>query len=184
MLITKIIFSSCLLLLFNPETVYQQTVPTIEGNVQSLQPFHGKKLLIVTLPLSQSASSDSLLYALDTLATAHAETMKVIATPAYEDGYTINQKESLKSWYRSKLGADIIITDGLYTRKISGYQQHSLFRWLTNSALNGHFDMDIIEPETKFFINTDGKIYGVLRSHTKMWSVSLNRVINSPIVTE
>jgi len=163
---------------------YLYTVPKIEGGTQSLSVFEGKKLLIVTLPLVQNASSDSLLYSLDTLATAHASNLKVIATPCYEDGYNPINKSALQTWYRSKLGSHIIITDGLYTRKSSGSQQHELFKWLTYANENGRFDMDIIAPETKFFINTDGRIYGVLRPQTKLWSQTLNRVINSPVETE
>jgi glutathione peroxidase len=183
-MISKLFFSAFMILLFSGSSVYEYSVPLIEGGSQSLSAYEGKKLLVVTLPLIQNASADSLLYSLDTLATAHAADMKVIATPAYEDGYTPAQKSSLQNWYRSKLGSHVILTDGLYTRKSSGSQQHALYKWVTHADQNGRFDMDITEAETKFFINTDGKIYGVLRPQTKMWGQTLNRVINSPIVTE
>ena len=178
---TKIILLAFLSLHLISGEVYQKTVPLIEGGNQSLSTYQGKKLLIVTLPLQQNPSTDSLLFSLDTIATAHAADLKVIATPAFEDGFTASQKTSLKNWYRSKLGNSIIITDGLYTRKSSGSLQHPLFGWLTHVSENGRFDIDVTEKETKFFVNTDGLIYGVLKKQTKMWSNTLNRVINSPL---
>ena len=91
------------------------------------------------------------------------------------------QKTILQNWYHSKLGNHIIITDGFYTRKTSGNLQHPLYRWLTDFSLNQRFDLDITEEETKFFVNTDGKIYGVLRKQSKIWGQTMNRVINTPI---
>jgi glutathione peroxidase-family protein len=181
MMTYKIIVTTYLIFQTVLNSIYNINVPLIEGGNQSLSSYQGKKLLIVTLPLQQNPSTDSLLFSLDTMATAHVADLKVIATPSYEDGFTAEQKTYLNNWYRSKLGSNIIISDGLYTRKSSGSLQHPLFSWLTHVAENSRFDIDITEDEIKFFVNTDGKIYGVLRKQTKMWSKVLNRVINTPV---
>ena len=185
-MISKIFLSACILLSLGTSSVsvYEYSVPLIEGGTQPLSSYQGKKLLVITLPVTRGAYSDSLLYSLDTLASAHISDLKMIAVPAYEEGYTAGEKAALQSWYRSKLGSHIIVTDGLFTRKISGSQQHELFRWLTHSELNGRFDMDINDEETKFFTNTDGKIYGIFRSQTKIWSKTFNKVITTPVQTE
>src|SRR6478672_8811575 len=98
------IFKTVLLVIvswiYTSDSIYQFQVPTIEGNNQQLSAYEGKKILIVTLPINQDSSSDSLLFSLDTLATAHLTDLKVIATPSYEDGFTVEERDALKTWYR------------------------------------------------------------------------------------
>ncbi len=160
--------------------IHNFTVAKIEGGNQSLSAFHGKKILVVTLPLVQTAAADSILYSLDTLAAARINTLKIIAVPAYEDGFTMPQKNQLKNWYRSKLGNHILITDGLYTRKTSGTQQHALFKWLTNATQNEVFDIDANAPGHKFFANGSGTLYSVLRPHTRISGMAVQRTLQIP----
>ena len=159
-------------------TIHSFSVTKIEGGSQSLSSFQGKKIMVITLPLVQSAAADSMLYALDTLATAHSSTLKVIAVPAFEDGYTVAQKVQLKTWYRSKLGNGIVITEGLYTRKTSGTQQHPLFKWLTTVAENEVFNTDTEGPGFKFFADGYGQLYGVLKPQNKISGSSVQRTLN------
>lgn len=178
----KIFGSLCfgLLLMVNlpvTESIYSYSVSKIEGGNQSLSAFEGKKILIVTLPLQQTAAADSFLFALDTLASAHSSNLVVIATPSYEDGYTPSQKNQLKNWYRSQLGSYIVVTDGLHTRKTSGSQQHGLFQWLTDVNKNEVFDMDITGEEWKFFVRETGVLYGALLPQTRIWSNSVQKTL-------
>jgi|SanBayMetagenome_1026888.scaffolds.fasta_scaffold19694_1 glutathione peroxidase len=159
-------------------SVYDYTVPGIEGGTQQLSAYQGKKILVITLPVSQNASADSLLYSLDTLATAHASELKVIAVPGIEDGFATTNKAQLVQWYRSKLGSNILITDGIYTRKTSGTQQHPLFKWLTSSDQNEVFDIDAAGPGYKFISNSSGQLYGVLKPHSKVWGSSVQRTLS------
>jgi glutathione peroxidase len=152
------------------ESIYNYNVSRIEGGNQSMAAYQGKKILIITLPVQYDAAADTLLYCLDTLASAHSLQLAVIAIPAYEDGFTPALKEQLNQWYRSRLGNYIVITDGLYTRKTSGTQQHPLFKWLTTDTLNDVFNIDVEGPGHKFFVNTTGQLYGVLRPQTKISS--------------
>lgn len=157
--------------------IYDYTVPKIDGGMQPLSAYEGKKMLIVTLPVEQTATADSFLYSLDTLANAHTSNLQVIAVPAYEDGYTPAQKNQLTQWYQSKLGTGIFITEGLYTRRTSGTQQHPLFKWLTDATENSHFNMDVTGPYYKFFVKADGSLYGVLESPIKISSKAVNKVL-------
>lgn len=154
------------------------SLPMIEGGTQSLANYGGKKLLFITLPLQQTTSSDSLFYSLDTLAAAHAATLKIIGVPSIEDGYTSAQRETLQEWYRSKLGAGILITEGLYTHKSSGSQQHTLFKWLTNEEQNEVLNIDAPGPGYKFFCDADGKLYGVLLPQSKLHGASVQKLLH------
>lgn len=177
MMIFKLMISTGLLLYTTFSNIYQYSVPLIQGGNLSLSAYTGKKIMMVVLPLEQNASSDSMLFSLDTLAAAHYNNLQVIAVPAYEDGYSNSQKENLRQWYRSKLDNRIIITDGLYTRKTSGNQQHDLYKWLTQVGMNNHFDLDTEGPGQSYFVNTQGELYAVLRPQTKMWSRTITKVI-------
>jgi glutathione peroxidase-family protein len=157
--------------------VYDFSVPKIEGGSYELGNSQGKKIMIITLPIQQNAISDSMLYCLDTLAASHSLTLTVIAVPSYEDGYTIAQKEQLKTWYRSKLGNNIIVTEGLYTRKTSGSQQYPLFQWLTHSGQNDVFDIDVIGPNHKFFVKENGELFGVLIPQSKISGISVQKTL-------
>jgi glutathione peroxidase-family protein len=161
-------------------TIYNFTVPKIEGGNQALSAYQGKKILVITLPIVKNASADSLLYKIDTLASAHTANLKVIAVPAFEDGFTSAQKNNLKQWYRTKLSNQILITDGLYTHKSSGIQQHALFKWLTNASQNEVFDIDASGPGFKFFANAVGELYYVMHPQTKISGTSVQKALQAP----
>jgi hypothetical protein len=180
----KITAASVLMIMSFSDSVYNYSVPAIEGGTQSLSVYSQKKIMLVTLPLVQNAAADSMLYSLDTLALAHQDSLAVIAVPSIEDGYTANQQAALQQWYRGKLGSHIIITAGLYSRRTSGGQQHVLFRWLTDMQQNGRFDMDVSGPGSIFFIRPGGKLYAVVSPEVRIWSNVLNRIIAATEVAD
>lgn len=157
--------------------IYDFSFEKIEGGTQNMTAFQGKRILIVTLPIQQNASADSMLYALDTLAAAHTSNLSVIGIPSYEDGYTTAQQNSLKDWYRTKLGNYIVISNGLYTRKTSSIQQHGLFKWLTTDTINESFNVDVSGPWQKYFISSNGTLFAVLAPQSKMGGESVQRTL-------
>lgn len=163
---------------YTQQTAHQFSVPRIEGGITSLSAYSGKKILVITLPVSQSLQADSLLYSLDTLSAARTASLQVVAVTSLEDGYTDLVKPQLLAWYRSKLGSHVLITDGLLTKKSSGSGQHLLFRWMTNADQNEVFDIDAEAPGYKYFINESGILYGVLRPQSKMWGTSVQKTLN------
>lgn len=163
---------------FGQVTAHQFSVSKIEGGTVSLSSFSGKKVLIITLPIVQSVQADSLLFSLDSLSAHRATQLQVIAVPAFEDGYTVSGKTALLAWYRSKLGGQVIITDGLYTRLSTGSGQHPLFNWMTDITQNEVFGIDSDGPGYKFIINESGGLVGVLRAHSKMWGQSIQQALS------
>jgi glutathione peroxidase len=174
-----ILIISCFFLLSMTytESIYTHTIVTIEGQNKSMADFQGKKILIITLPIQQNASNDSLLYSIDSLRAAHGGSLVVIGVPAFEDGYTASIKEQLKNWYRTKLNTAVIISEGLYTRKTSGSQQHSLFQWLTDKNKNGKLNQDVLGERNKFFVWTDGQLLAALGAQVKIGGSTMNSLI-------
>lgn len=161
------------------QNIYGLSVKTIEGNSKPLSVYQGKKILIITLPTQQNSSSDSLLRSLDSLSIKYANTLVIIAAPSYEDGYTQSNKNTLKQWYRNILNPSIIITDGLYSRKTTGNQQATLFRWLTDKDENGHFNNDVTGPGNKFIVWTDGELVAVLEADTRLGGPTINNILQA-----
>lgn len=161
----------------NVESIYTHSVKTIEGVTKPLTNYEGKKLLIITLPIQQSRSNDSLLHSLDSLRAARNSSLVIIAVPSKEDGYTPALKNSLKRWYRSKLNMNIILTEGYATRKTSGNLQHPLFKWLTDKSRNNYFNRDVIGPRYKFIVSANGELIGVLGPQTKLGSNTINDLL-------
>jgi glutathione peroxidase len=159
------------------QSVYTCSVTSIEGVNNPLNAYTGKKLLVITLPTQQNASSDSLLRSLDSIRAAHTSTVQIIAVPAYEDGYTPAIKNQLKQWYRSILGVGIIVTEGMYTRKTSGSQQHVLFKWLTDKDKNGFFNQDVAGPRYKFIVWGNGELTAALVAQTRIGGTTMNNLL-------
>ena len=160
-------------------SIYSFTVVTIEGEIKSLSSYQGKKLMIITLPTVINGFNESLLFSLDSLGDANESILNIIAVPSYEDGFTLAQKEELRQWYRSFLDTGIVITDGMYTRKTSGSQQHALFHWLTHSLDNQQFDIDVAGPQTKFMVRSNGELFGVIGVHTKLGNPRIHAMLQT-----
>ncbi len=159
--------------------IYDINIPKAEGGVQSLGNFSGKKIMIITLPINTSLASDSLLYSLDSLARNRTGSLQVIAVPAIEDGFNLTNKSALMQWYRQFLGSYIVITDGIYCRKGSS-SQHPLFKWLTNIDENEIFEYDVEGPNFKYFVNTKGKLFGLLKSEISIKGSLVQKLLSLP----
>lgn len=152
-----------LLLLFAFTTatgVFDFSITTPEGEDVLLNTYQGKKLVIVVLPVTHTAADSGLLRLLDTLSINYADSVTLIGIPSYEDGYADDSLGSLMTWYRSLLGNQFVIAQGMNTRKNSAYQT-PLFSYLTHADENGYFDDDVYGAGEKFFIGTSGSLSGI-----------------------
>ena len=159
------------------ESIYDQSVETIEGQTQPLSAYQGKKILFITLPITRTSGADSVLTSLDSLSDASTATLKIIAVPSYEDGYTQAIKDSLENWYRQYLDSNVLITTGLYTRKSSGNQQDEVFKWLTYQTRNGVMNEDVDGPLNKFMVRANGELMGVLKARSKIGGGAMQRML-------
>lgn len=157
-------------------SVYEYSIPGIEGGVKQISSYQGQRIMFITLPTEQSLSGDTLLYCLDTLAQHNAQ-LKIIGIPSIEDGFSASRRDTLLNWYRSKLGTYVFIADGIYTHAESGNQQHPLFKWLTDISKNEMFNVNPTGPGYKFFVNQSGSLNGVLHPHTKVSGLAVQRAI-------
>jgi len=141
--------------------IYDLSVVSLDGAPVPLSQFQGKKLLIVVLPVSRQANDISLLKAMDSISRKYSVQISVIGIPSGENGYVADSLASLKQFYGSLMGSQILLTQGMYTNKSSGSRQSALFAWLTDKNKNTHFDQDVKGPGHKFFIDQKGQLLAV-----------------------
>lgn len=140
--------------------LFDLSITTPEGEDLSLSNYRGRRLVLVVLPVTQTAADTVLLQLLDTLSRSHADSVTMIGIPSYEDGFADDSTGPVMAWYRSILGEQFIISGPMNTRKSSAYQT-PLFRYLTYAEENGYFDEDVYGAGEKFFTDREGNLTGI-----------------------
>lgn len=153
---------------------YSLQVKDIDGSTINLSSFQGKKILFCTIPLNGSNSS---IDDLDSLIRANGLKIKVIGIPSIEDGFSDSMKVSVKNIYQSR-GINILLTEGMYTKKTSGSNQSSLIMWLTKKDLNGSFNLEVKGNGQKFFIDKNGKLFATVNPEVSYLSPLIRNYIN------
>lgn len=164
---TTIIFS--VLLAINSSGFYDLQFESIDGAMVNTSSFKGKKVVIAVV--SSEQKSVRLIEYLDSTQKAN-DSVRVIAIPTGDFKGTVNV-QTLKE-LRNRLS--IIISKPMKVTKESGAQQHALFSWLTKSAENTHFNMDVSGEGQLFFISAKGTLFGVFPKDTPARIIS--RTIN------
>lgn len=136
------------------------TLTKLNGDTISLTHYSSAKLLIIVLPVTQTADDSSYVLKADSIANLYAGKLGVIGVLSYEDGYTDSALSALQSWYSGLTDSNLVVTQGMYTHKDST-TQHPLFSWLTHADQNAHFDNDVTGIGQTFFINEEGQLYSV-----------------------
>ena len=172
----------CLLFVFSGwgQSVYQYSIKTIEGTIVPIASYQGKKILIITLPMSVESTAITMLRSLDSLSASYTGTLQVIGFPASEDGYPQNNIDSLYTWYRSILGPLVVISKVVYSHKKSGIQQDALFKWLTNKNLNGHFNSDVSGIFNEFILWTDGQLIAAMKPGLVVNMAAVKEILDTP----
>ncbi|MBN9380025.1 MAG: hypothetical protein J0H74_04640 [Chitinophagaceae bacterium] len=157
--------------------IYGVKFTTIEGTSRSMSEFAGKKILILVLSGVKNEINTAYLQRIDSVSKEYADQLFVIGVPFYDDNDHMENEDTLRQYYRSTLGAQVIITRGMMTRKAAGNNQSELFSWLTNSQKNTHFDQDVAGAGQKYFINEKGELFGVLDPTSNLSERMLKRML-------
>lgn len=142
--------------------LYNIHITTLEGLDKPMSDFQGKKLLVIVLPVSTNASDSQYLRKVDSVSRTYQDSVNILGVPGFEYGFQDADTASLRQYYRSILGDQVILAGGCYVKKSSGELQHPLFSWLTHSDQNEQFDLDVRGIGQKYFISGNGELYGNL----------------------
>jgi glutathione peroxidase-family protein len=144
-----------------PPLSFEQSIYTIQlqvvgSNPISMSAFKEKKIIITAF--STSHPDGGYLKYLNYLQ-KNDNALKVIAVPALDFGGSISDEKLLK--LKDSLGLSITITKPGYVQKVKGGNQHRLFKWLTKTEENSHFDRDVEQYDQLYLISRKGTLYAV-----------------------
>jgi glutathione peroxidase len=162
-MIVKTLISACLIatVFYVQSSIYDISVESISGGkTVKLAEFAGSKFLIVTVRTDKSMDVK-----LDNIKKylRNDKNLKILAVPVID---TKEKDNSILDKLNQFVAPGIVITRPANVLRSSGYEQHPLFKWLTDSKLNGHFDGDLDRTGTYFLVNAEGKLYAVLPEDT------------------
>jgi len=165
-------------LMFLTNDFYKIHFVTIDGEDRSMEEFSGKKIMIVILPVTESADDVNFLKSVVKANEKYGHKISVVAMPSFEDGYSETDFNKVAYHYRMAMGRSITISQAMYTRKTSRAKQHPLFAWLTHANQNGHFDGDVTGAREKFFINENGELYAIVSGKGELNNQLMDRMVN------
>lgn len=145
--------------LFNcySQSIYSIGFNDIDGNNISIAQYQNKKVLFLIAPIS---TTDSLLIdGIISFKDHFGDSIQLVGIMSVEDGYSSANRQSIKELYQSR-GINILLTEGMYTRKSSGAGQSALLQWLTDKEDNKRFNTDASGIGHKFFVSRMGKLLG------------------------
>jgi len=149
----------CICAISRGQTVYGVALKNIDGGNINLNSYQGSKLLILLAPVS---AYDSVRFRkIKAFQVVHPSSqVKLLGVMSIEDGYADSNKTAIKSTYQH-FGIDILLTEGLRTKKAAGSSQSPLFNWLTTKSENKLSATDALGIGQKFIIDETGKLYSV-----------------------
>ncbi len=151
------------------------TIKNIDGADVSLLSYQGKKILFLIAP---SDLSDSLkVNEIAAFNAQYGDSLHLVCIMSKEDGYVDSNKAAIKSMYQSR-GLNVLLTEGMYTKKAAGTNQSTLMQWLTKRSINKRFDEDAGGVGQQFYVNENGKLFSVLVAQTPLLSPAVKRNID------
>lgn len=157
---------------------YSASLTSIDGKNIDLNTYKGKKVLIIVLPLNES--DVTVINDLAAFKSRYQSKINIIGIPAIDEGYKNGDEKKLNKIYKLDKNIDMVISGGIYVKKISSTAQSDLFKWLTNKKGNGHFDQDVKGIGHKFFVNETGELYAVLSPEALLSARMVEKIVNHP----
>lgn len=157
------------------QSIFDQTVRTLQGDSVGLSRLAGKKTLFIIVPLT---GEHAVYQQLQSFKVRYADSVNIVGILSFEDGFSAALSDTIITMYS---GIDILLTEGMYTRKAAGEDQSPLMQWLTDKNKNYHFSNDAAGAGSKFFISEGGRLFAVLGPQVSLQSSLIERVIQSSV---
>ncbi len=169
----KTVFAAIMLSTFlnlgnNPKSAHDFTITTIDGKVQKLSDFKGKKILVVN---TASKCGYTPQYSeLEKLHQEYGKKLVVIGFPANNFGkQEPGTNSQIKEFCQKNYGVTFLMSEKV---SVKGDDIHPFFQWLIQQE-NPDFTGDIKWNFEKILIDENGKVVRRFRSGTKPFSKDL-----------
>lgn len=158
------------------QSIHSLSFNNIDGGNVSLNTYQGFKTMFVIAPVS--ASDSNRLKQLKNFYVRYGDSIKIIGIMSIEDGYNSANNAAIKNLYDSNgININIVLTNGMYTKKAAGSSQSGLMKWLTEKDDNLRYDTDAKGLWDKYFVNKSGKLYGISGPGTSLLGGSVGWIV-------
>jgi glutathione peroxidase len=135
-------------------SIYQFTVPSIEGGTIDFSQYKGKKILVVNT--ASKCGYTPQYEGLEKLYEAHKNDLVVVGFPANNfGGQEPGTNEEIQEFCKLRYGVTFPLAQKV---EVVGERTHPLFKWLTTKEQNGVLDAKIAWNFNKFLLDENGQL--------------------------
>jgi len=156
-----------------PSSFYEFEVQSIDGKSVSFETYKGKKVLLVNV--ASRCGYTPQYQGLQELHEQHGDKVVILGFPANNfGGQEPGSNQEIASFCESEFGVTFPMFEKI---SVKGVDKHPLYRWLSDSSLNGWNDQEPSWNFCKYLVNEEGKLVKFFPSNVKPMSEQMIKAI-------
>ena len=164
-----LVLVSTLFMLNIENSIYQFSVPGLEGNTIDFASFKGKKILIVNT--ASKCGYTPQYEGLEKVYEQYKDKLVIIGFPCNQfGGQEAGTNEEIADFCKKNYGVSFPLADKI---DVKGSNAAPIYQWLTQKSKNGILDASISWNFNKFLIDENGKMMAYFPSNVKPDSESI-----------
>ena len=164
-----LVLVSTLFMLNTENSIYQFSVPGLEGNTIDFASFKGKKILIVNT--ASKCGYTPQYEGLEKVYEQYKDKLVIIGFPCNQfGGQEAGTNEEIADFCKKNYGVSFPLADKI---DVKGSNAAPIYQWLTQKSKNGILDASISWNFNKFLIDENGKMMAYFPSNVKPDSESI-----------
>ena len=153
--------------------VYDIALMDIDGNAMDLSAYKGKKILFVNV--ASKCGFTPQYEDLEKMSALYKDKLVVIGLPCNQFmSQEPGTNEDIKEFCSATYGVTFPMTDKI---EVKGPNQHALYKWLTNKALNGKVSSSVKWNFQKYLVDENGQLLDYFYSTTKPMSDKITKYL-------
>lgn len=153
--------------------VYDIALQDIDGNAMDLSAYKGKKILFVNV--ASKCGFTPQYEDLEKMSALYKDKLVVIGLPCNQFmSQEPGTNEDIKEFCSATYGVTFPMTDKI---EVKGPNQHALYKWLTNKALNGKVSSSVKWNFQKYLVDENGQLLDYFYSTTKPMSDKITKYL-------
>ncbi|MDB4635859.1 glutathione peroxidase [Flavobacteriaceae bacterium] len=153
--------------------LYDIALQDIDGNAMDLSAYKGKKILFVNV--ASKCGFTPQYEDLEKMSALYKDKLVVIGLPCNQFmSQEPGTNEDIKEFCSATYGVTFPMTDKI---EVKGPNQHALYKWLTNKALNGKVSSSVKWNFQKYLVDENGQLLDYFYSTTKPMSDKITKYL-------
>ncbi len=159
--------------IMKPGSLYDIKINSLTGQSIDLKSFEGKHVLFVNV--ASKCGFTPQYKDLQQLHDTYKEQLQIIGVPCNQfGGQEPGNSEDIQSFCEVNYGVTFLITEKI---DVKGKDQHPLYEWLTNKAINGVSDSSVKWNFQKYLVNDSGELVDYFYSATNPTSKKITKYL-------